>query len=57
MKKQKKLKPPKQMSVKEYADLIGITPQGVHKQISDNKLKKGVSADRIGRYYIITINS
>lgn len=57
MKKQKKQKQPKQMSVKEYADKIGITPQGVHKQIENNKLKKGVSAELIGRYYIITINS
>lgn len=54
-----KTKQPKtlELTVKQYADRKGVdlTVPGVHKQIKEGRLPKGVTARKIGSYYTITI--
>ena len=38
----------------EYAKLVGISRQAIHKKIKKNKLPKGVTASMIGGRFIIT---
>lgn len=43
-----------ELSVLEYANLVGLTRFGVIKQINEGRLPAGVSVKRVGKYYIIT---
>jgi hypothetical protein len=44
-----------QLSVSQYAILIGVSRRRVIQQIDEGKLSEGVTAQKIGKYYVITL--
>jgi len=45
------------MSVKDYSDHVGKTPQGVRHQIEHGLLPQGVTVNRYGKAFIISVES
>lgn len=45
------------LSVTEYAEEVGKTPQGVRWQIEHKLLPKGVTAKKVGKTFVITIKT
>jgi hypothetical protein len=45
----------KQLSISQYAKTIGLTRQAVLFQINQNRLPENVSAIKIGKFYVISI--
>lgn len=46
----------KQVTVEQYAVIIGKTPQAVRWQCKHQKLKNGWTAKKLGGTWIITLN-
>ena len=47
----------KKYSVTQYAEELEISREAVLKKINQNKLPKGVTAELVGTYYVITVES
>jgi len=45
-----------QLSVTEYAKLLGVTRQAVLWQIKEKRLSEGVTATKVGCNWIVKIN-
>lgn len=45
----------RQMSVREYAELLGISPQAVTKKIRSGKTPPGVEIVEFGRFYLVEL--
>lgn len=42
------------MSIAQYAKKIGKSPETVRLWVVNDRLPKGVSAEKVGNYYVIT---